>query len=167
MSAERDARHKAHARVAGASALVFETPAVLGASGATRAAGGKRRDDQAGLGTLGDGRGEEGGGAESLAFAGLRPHGAEEGTAQAVLAALEEAMRAAGKLHAALAEALGTPPALAALTAAGSEAAAESAVANWRELLERVWGGRAGWAGRVRRYGGRQRRREWCRCCAG
>eukprot|EP00965_Chrysotila_dentata_P256617 6212599-Pleurochrysis_carterae.AAC.1 len=51
-------------------------------------------------------------------------------------------MRAAGKLHAALAEALlGTPPALAALMAAGSEVAAESAVADWPELLERVGGG--------------------------
>eukprot|EP00965_Chrysotila_dentata_P103363 3411731-Pleurochrysis_carterae.AAC.1 len=55
-------------------------------------------------------------------------------------------MRAAGKLHAALAEALGTPPAFAALMAAGSEAAAESAVADWRELLGKAGGTRGmGW----------------------
>eukprot|EP00965_Chrysotila_dentata_P041504 1376643-Pleurochrysis_carterae.AAC.1 len=63
------------------------------------------------------------------------------------MAALEHSMRAPGKLHAALSEALGTPPAFAMLMAAGSESAVESAVADWRELLARAGGRRAmGWA---------------------
>eukprot|EP00965_Chrysotila_dentata_P070040 2313492-Pleurochrysis_carterae.AAC.1 len=80
MSAERDARHEARARATGARALLFETPAPASAGGVTPAAGGKRRASEAGLR---EGGGEEEEGAAPPAFEGLRPPGAEAGSAQA------------------------------------------------------------------------------------
>eukprot|EP00965_Chrysotila_dentata_P169803 5604643-Pleurochrysis_carterae.AAC.1 len=66
-----------------------------------------------------------------------------------------------GKLHLALAEAVGRPTQVAALFAAGSVSAVEGAVDDWRALLARVgggaalWGGEppAGWAAAARRVG--------------
>eukprot|EP00965_Chrysotila_dentata_P012642 417151-Pleurochrysis_carterae.AAC.1 len=52
-----------------------------------------------------------------------------------------------GRLHLALAEALGTPPAALSILAAGSESALESAAEDWKTLLARAGGGSALWRG--------------------
>eukprot|EP00965_Chrysotila_dentata_P169419 5594385-Pleurochrysis_carterae.AAC.1 len=64
-----------------------------------------------------------------------------------------------GRLHLALAEAVGRPTQVAVLFAAGSVSAVEGAADDWRTLLERaggpgeLWGGRAptGWGAAARR----------------
>eukprot|EP00965_Chrysotila_dentata_P007825 255358-Pleurochrysis_carterae.AAC.1 len=57
----------------------------------------------------------------------LRPAQASDGTPAAVIAALESAMACPGRLHVALAEAMGRPAMVASLCAAGSPAAVELA----------------------------------------
>eukprot|EP00965_Chrysotila_dentata_P109570 3621516-Pleurochrysis_carterae.AAC.1 len=94
MTAERDARHEARARGTGARALDFDTPAQEGPGVLTLTAGSKRRAGQA---EIGDAWGGEAHAGQLMAFEGLRPLGAEAGTAGAVLAALEQSMlRATG-----------------------------------------------------------------------
>eukprot|EP00965_Chrysotila_dentata_P083268 2747235-Pleurochrysis_carterae.AAC.1 len=57
---------------------------------------------------------------EGVAFAALRPAGAEAAPAREFLRALEEAMEGEGRVTVALAEAAGRPGAIAALTSADS-----------------------------------------------
>eukprot|EP00965_Chrysotila_dentata_P079596 2624741-Pleurochrysis_carterae.AAC.1 len=65
------------------------------------------------------------GGTAALPLAELRPVPARDGAPTADIAAIESAMACPGKLHVAMAEAMGQPAMVASLSAAGSPAAVE------------------------------------------